>query len=101
MKSIFKYMAKYWYLYLFTMICLLGGVLMDMLVPQVTQRIIDDVIVGGNHSILMGLLIALFLLATAGSMFRYFQEFTGDCVGVRIARDMRRKLFAHIEQMSV
>lgn len=94
-------MAKYWYLYLFILICLLGGVLMDMTVPQVTQRIIDDVIVGGDHSILMGLLIALFLLATAGSMFRYFQEFTGDCVGVRIARDMRRKLFAHIEQMSV
>ena len=101
MKSIFKYMAKYWYLYLFTMICLVGGVLMDMTVPQVTRRIIDDVIIGGDHSILMGLLIALFLLATAGSMFRYFQEFTGDCTGVRIARDIRRKLFAHIEQMSV
>lgn len=94
-------MAKYWYLYLFTMICLVAGILMDMTVPQVTRRIIDDVIVGGNHSILMGLLIALFLITSAGSMFRYFQEFTGDYVGVRIARDIRRKLFAHIERMSV
>jgi len=94
-------MAKYWYLYLFTMICLVAGVLMDMTVPQVTRRIIDDVIVGGDHSILMGLLIALFLITSAGSMFRYFQEFTGDYIGVRIARDIRRKLFAHIERMSV
>lgn len=94
-------MAKYWYLYLFTMICLVAGILMDMTVPQVTRRIIDDVIVGGDHSILMGLLIALFLITSAGSMFRYFQEFTGDYIGVRIARDIRRKLFAHIERMSV
>lgn len=101
MKSILKYMAKYWYLYLFTMICLVAGILMDMTVPQVTRRIIDDVIVGGDHSILMGLLIALFLITSAGSMFRYFQEFTGDYIGVRIARDIRRKLFAHIERMSV
>ncbi len=101
MKNLFKYMAKYWYLYLFAMVCLVAGILMDMTVPQVIQRIIDDVIVGGNHSILMGLLVALFLIASAGSIFRYLQEFTGDCVGVRIARDIRRKLFAHIEQMSV
>ena len=101
MKNILKYMAKYWYLYLFAMTCLVLGILMDMTTPKVIQHIIDDVIVGGDHSVLMGLLVALFLIASAGSIFRYLQEFTGDCVGVRIARDIRRKLFAHIEQMSV
>ena len=101
MKNILKYMAKYWYGYLFAMVCLVLGILMDMTTPKVIQRIIDDVIVGGDLSILMGLLVALFLIASAGSIFRYLQEFTGDCIGVRIARDIRRKLFAHIEQMSV
>ena len=101
MKNLLKYMAKYWYLYLFAMACLVAGILMDMMVPQVIQRIIDDVIIGGDHAILIGLLIALFVITSAGSIFRYFQEFTGDCVGVRIARDIRRKLFAHIEGMSV
>ena len=101
MKQLLKYMAKYWYLYLFAMICLVGGIMMDMLVPQVIQRVIDDVIIGGDQSILLGLLVALFVMASAGGGFRYLQEFTGDCVGVRIARDIRRKLFAHIQQMSV
>lgn len=101
MKNLGKYMAKYWYLYLFAMVCLVLGILMDVAAPRVIERIIDDVIVGGNQGILMGLLIALFLLGTGRGLFKYLQEFTGDVIGLRISVDIRRKLFAHIESMSM
>ncbi len=94
-------MAKYWYLYLFAMVCLVLGILLDVAAPRVIERIIDDVIVGGNQGILMGLLIALFLLGTGRGLFKYLQEFTGDVIGLRISVDIRRKLFAHIESMSM
>lgn len=94
-------MAKYWYLYLFAMVCLVLGILLDVAAPRVIERIIDDVIVGGQQGILMGLLIALFLLGTGRGLFKYLQEFTGDVIGLRISVDIRRKLFAHIESMSM
>ncbi len=101
MKNLGKYMARYWYLYLFAIVCLITGILMDVTVPRVIERIIDDVVVGGQQEILLGLLAALFLLGTGRGIFKYLQEFTADVIGVRIARDIRRKLFAHIERMSV
>ncbi len=94
-------MVKYWYLYLFAMVCLVLGILLDVAAPRVIERIIDDVIVGGDQGILMGLLIALFLLGTGRGLFKYLQEFTGDVIGLRISVDIRRKLFAHIESMSM
>lgn len=101
MKNLGKYMAKYWYLYLFAMACLVLGILMDVAAPWVIERIIDDVIVGKEYAILMGLLAMLFLLGAGRGLFKYLQEFTADVIGLRISRDIRRKLFAHIEKMSV
>ena len=99
MKRIGKYMAKYWYMYLAAIVFLLLGILFDVAVPQVIQHIIDDVLIGGNHSILIWFLIALFILGAGRGIFKYLQEFTGDCIGVKISRDIRRTLFKHIEHM--
>ncbi len=101
MKNLGKYMARYWYLYLFAVVCLVIGILMDVAAPVVIERIIDDVVVGGQQELLLGLLAALLILGTGKGIFKYLQEFTSDVVGTRIARDIRRKLFAHIEAMSV
>jgi len=101
MKSLGKYMSKYWYMYLFAIVCLVIGILLDVAVPRVIQRIIDDVIIGGQLSVLTGLLVTLFLLGSGRGIFKYMQEFTGDCIGARIGRDIRRRLFAHIETMSM
>ncbi|MCI8403070.1 MAG: ABC transporter ATP-binding protein [Lachnospiraceae bacterium] len=101
MKSLGKYMVKYWYLYLFAMACLVMGILLDVAAPRVIERIIDDVIVGGNQGILISLLVTLFLLGTGRGVFKYLQEFISDVVGLKISVDIRKKLFTHIEGMSM
>lgn len=101
MKNLGKYMAKYWYLYLLASLFLLAGVLMEAEAPRIIETIIDDVIVGGNHEILMRLLCMLLLLGAGKGIFKYLQEYTSDSIGLRISIDIRRKLFAHIEKMSV
>jgi ATP-binding cassette subfamily B protein len=100
-KNLGKYMAKYWYLYLLASLFLLAGVLMEAEAPRIIETIIDDVIVGGNHEILMRLLCMLLLLGAGKGIFKYLQEYTSDSIGLRISIDIRRKLFAHIEKMSV
>ena len=45
MKKLRTYLMRYWYLYLFGMICMIAAIVLDMITPQITRRIIDEVIV--------------------------------------------------------
>jgi len=56
MKKISSYIRKYWYSYVFGIICMVISVSLDLLSPQITKRIIDDVIKGGKLELLTKLL---------------------------------------------
>ncbi|MCD7862705.1 MAG: ABC transporter ATP-binding protein/permease [Lachnospiraceae bacterium] len=101
MKQLMKYMMRYWYLYLFAGGSLILGIVMDVLSPLITQRIVDDVILDGQTKLLMPLLILFLILGIGKGIFKYLEEFTGDVIGISVARDIRRDLFDHIEKMSV
>ena len=47
MKPIKRYILRYWYAYLAAILFLMTSVSLDMLSPQITKHIIDDVITGG------------------------------------------------------
>ena len=50
---------RYWYLYLFSMVCMISAIALDMITAQITRHIIDDVIVGGQAELLMRFLFGL------------------------------------------
>ncbi len=101
MKGLGIYFIKYKFYYLFALVCLYLGIYLDLKSPKIIERIIDDVIVGGQTQALMGLLFGLLGIGIGRGVFKYLQEFTGDCVGARIGEDIRCQLFAHIQKMSV
>ncbi len=101
MKKLSSYILHYWYAYLFAIVCLLLQVGLDMLAPQVTKSVIDDVIVGGKTELLMGLLFTLLGIGLGRAFFQYTKEFLFDISSMRIACDMRRNLFHHIETLSM
>ncbi len=101
MKGLGKYFIKYKFYYLFALVCLYLGIYLDLQAPKIIGRIIDDVIIGGQAQLLMRLLLMLLGIGIGRGLFKYLQEFTGDCIGVKIAEDIRRTLFSHIQKMSV
>lgn len=96
-----KYIVKYWYLYLFAIVCMILQVSLDMLTPQITKRIIDDVIGNGNLAILSKLLFTIFIIGLGRCIFGYLKEFTFDRVSSKIASKLRKHLFNHIQSLSV
>ena len=54
MKKILKYIAQYWYAYLFAIACMVTAIVLDMLYPVITKSIVDDVIIGGEIQLLGG-----------------------------------------------
>jgi len=101
MKGLGQYFYKYKFHYLFALVCLYLGIWLDMQSPKIIGRIIDDVLVDGQKELLIGLVLGLLGIGIGRGLFKYLQEFTADCIGVSIARDLRQKLFRHIEKMNV
>ncbi|BCJ92448.1 ABC transporter [Anaerocolumna cellulosilytica] len=101
MKKITKYIRKYWYVYVIAIVCMIVSISLDMLSPQITKRIIDDVIVGQDKSQLTKLLTAILIIGVGRSIFGYIKELSFDLVSSKIACDIRRNLFRHIQTLSV
>jgi len=101
MKKISSYILKYWYAYALALVFMVISISLDMLSPQVTKRIIDDVIMGGNMGIFPKLLLLIFIIALGRCIFQYGKELIFDLVSSKIACDIRKHLFTHIQSLSL
>lgn len=101
MKKISSYVLDHWYFYFFAIFCMVIQVGLDMISPQITKKIIDDVIGKGQISIFTQLLIMIFLIGAGRCVFGYLKEYTFDKISARIATDMRKRLFEHIQGLSI
>lgn len=72
-----------------------------MLSPQITKRIIDDVIGKGDLGLLTPLLLAILFIGLGRAVFQYLKELTFDRVSVNISANIRRDLFRHVQSLSL
>lgn len=101
MKKLSAYIIKHWYAYLFGILCTVIAVTLDLLSPQVTKRIIDNVIIGGERDLLPQLLLLILIVGIGRCIFQYLKELTYDMVSSKIAVDIRKDLFSHIQSLSL
>ncbi len=101
MKKIFKFITKYWFAYLLGILFTAIAVALDMLSPQVTKRIIDNVIIGGEQELLWRLLLLVVMIGVGRCIFQYLKELTYDLVSSRISLNIRKDLFNHIQSLSL
>ncbi len=99
--KISKYILKYWFAYTIAILCIVIAVSLDMLSPQVTKRIIDNVIIGGDMDLLPKLLIMIFIIGIGRCIFQYLKELIFDLVSSRISLNIRKDLFNHIQGLSL
>lgn len=97
MKKLSYYIGKHAGAYLLAILCLIIGVGLDMLSPQLTKSIIDDVITGGNTALLKYLLAGILAVGLGRCIFMYIKEYTFDVVGAKISASMRKDLFHHLQ----
>lgn len=86
---------------MFAIIFLLVSSILNLIVPQFTKRLIDDVIANNKLQLLNQLLITILILSAAKCIFSYLKEILFDFISSRIAGDIRRDLFVHIQRLSV
>ena len=101
MKKMSYYIKKYWYIYLIAIICMAIATALDMMIPQITRKIIDDVISNGNTAILMSLLISMIVICLIRFVFQYTKDILFDYGSMKSKNDMRLNLFFHLQKLSV
>lgn len=100
MKRISTYILEHKLRYFIAIASMVISVTLDLMAPQFTKRIIDDVIVGGQMAKLKFLLLGIFIIGIGRCVFQYIKEYTFDCLGSDIASSMRKDLFVHTQNLS-
>lgn len=101
MKKLHTYVLKQWPFYLFALACMFIAIGLDMLYPQVTKIIVNEVLVSGDMNRLPRLLMIILLCGVGRCVCGYFKEITFDRTGSTIGSEMRKDLFGHIQGLSV
>mgnify|MGYP001264839031 CR=1 FL=1 len=101
MNKISYYLKKYWYVYAFGIFCTVVAVILDMLSPQITKRVIDNVIIDGEIDLLPFLLSMILIISLGRAAFAYLKEVTFDSLSSKIATKLRKRLFDHIQGLSI
>lgn len=101
MKKLYTYVGRYWYGYLFAIFSMVTAITLDMLYPKMTQQIVDDVILGGEMSLLTKLLVGIVIVGIGRCIFGYCKEFTFDKLASKIGSEIRKDLFDHIQSLSM
>ena len=100
MKKLHTYIWEHKWGYLLAVSSLLIAVSLDLMSPQFTKHIVDDVIVGGDIQKLKWLLLGILGIGVGRCIFQYVKEYMFDYLGSTIASDMRKNLFRHIQSLS-
>lgn len=85
----------------FAVFCMVSAIVLDMIYPMITKKIIDDVIGNGKMEMLTGLLISIAVVGIGKGLFAYFKEYSFDCAGCQVGSDLRKDLFRHIQGLSL
>jgi len=101
MKKVSYYLRKHWLAYLIAFSCMVIQITIDMLNPNVTVRVIDDVIVDGKLWLLKYSLLMMATFALGRVVFGYVKEYLFDITSFKISVDIRKGLFRHIQKLSV
>lgn len=101
MKKLTDYMKKYWLSYLFAIVCMITAIGLDMLFPMITKTIVDEVLKKGKMELLNSCLAGILLIGVGRCLTGYFKEYTFDMVSSKIARELRKDLFFHIQKLSM
>ena len=101
MTTLGSYVRKHWATYTMAVIFMILAIALDMLFPKVTEKIVNEVLVGQDYSHFAILLIAIIMIGVGRSVFGYFKEFTFDKNCITIGTEMRKDLFDHIQSLSL
>jgi ATP-binding cassette subfamily B protein len=99
-KKLLHFVRPYWRRSLVALLLLITVVLMDLSLPRLIQRIIDQGINGGNVKVVINTTIIMLIISAMQTLFAIANNLFSIQVGESVARDLREALFLKIQSFS-
>jgi len=103
MKKIFKFLSfikPYWKQVVFAMIFLICVVFMDLTIPRLVQRIIDEGIYKNDLTLVANTTLIMLGISVLSTLFSIGNNMLSVQVGEAFARDLREAIFVKIQELS-
>ncbi len=103
MKSVFNlksFLLPYWRPALLALVCLVALVFMDLAIPRLIERIIDEGVAAGDRGIVVQTGLLMLAISALSTLISIANNGLSVNVGESVARDMREALFAKIQTFS-
>jgi ATP-binding cassette subfamily B protein len=99
-KKLLHFVKPYWRRSLVALVFLVAVVLMDLAIPRLIQRIIDQGINGRNMQVVISTTIVMLVISGLQTLFAIANNLFSIQVGEGVARDLREALFLKIQSFS-
>lgn len=100
LRRFFAYYKPYKTLFLLDFCCAVFSALLELAFPLAVNRFIDDLLPGGNWSLILWACVALLAVYALNSLLQYIVTYYGHQLGINIESEMRERLFNHIQKLS-
>jgi len=103
MKILFKFLSflkPYWKQVVFATILLVCVVFMDLAIPRLVQRVIDDGIYQNDMAVITRTTLIMLGLSVLSTLFSIGNNVLSVQVGEAFARDLREDIFVKIQELS-
>jgi ATP-binding cassette, subfamily B, multidrug efflux pump len=99
-KKLLHFVKPYWRRSLASLLLLISVVIMDLTLPRLIQRVIDQGINGGDMQVVITTTIWMLVISVLQTLFALANNLFSIQVGERVARDLREALFLKIQSFS-
>ncbi|WP_125154280.1 ABC transporter ATP-binding protein [Clostridium rectalis] len=101
MIKLFKHLKKYSTLLVVIALLAFGQVMADLYLPNLMSRIVDTGIIKGDVNYILKIGGYMLLVALAGSICAILLSLVSSKVAVGFSKDLREKVFTHVEGFSL
>ena len=99
-RKLLHFVKPYWRRSLVSLVFLILVIAIDLTIPRLIQRIIDQGINGGNMRLVLVTTIIMLVISLLQTMFALANNLFSVQVGESVARDLREALFLKIQSFS-
>jgi len=101
MRRLLTYLRQHWRAVLLACVAILGGSLVDLAQPLLTQQAIDRYIAVGDFEGLSRLSLGFLALILLGFLFEYGQTYILQNIGQRIMHTLRMQVYGHLQKLDL
>ena len=98
--KLIKYIKPYWYIALLTPLTMIGEVLIDLVLPDLMSKIVDEGVLGHDFDLIIKTGLTMLILAVCGGLCGVGSSFFSGMTSHSFSRDLRNDAFSKVMDLS-